>query len=732
MQGIAQKILANPAKYSIDQLKQGVQNGVIPAYVGIPLIQEKMKELKEAQVMAMGQQQQRPVAEQILQEAQGVPALSSNLPQEYAGGGIVAFAEGGAFEDDEDDEDPYEKEMTQATSMMNALRQRISDMYRAKQIPSSDAGIAELMPALMATESKEGISVKKGDEPPKTIERRSASVSQPTDLESLIALVKQKESGGRRNDKEGRLLTSPKGAMGEMQVMPGTARDPGFGIAPARAGDLDDLARVGKEYFAKMMQRYGDPKLAAVAYNWGPGNTDKWLMAGADPSRLPEETRNYIKGFDQGGIVGLAGGGMDGVKISPNQNFSIPSTDDLEKQKDMLRRMRRIESARAAFNTLPAAEAATTAAAEAPKAVSGIRSLLGRLALPLGIATTGAEATKAYMDKKQKEELEKYGPEPELTEEEIARASKPAFYPSMSRKVQEERGSKALAPLTYTPAGVETYGERPDYTPPSKENRTPDVITPIADQVVTPQTLAPLQAAPALEAAAEEAAPAEQPAALTSGTDDMAELRKQIAESMAGMKSQREIDNYMSLLSAGLGIMGGTSPYALSNIGAGAMQGIGAYQRAAQLRGAEQRGLLSAQLGLGKLAGYDAYKQEALGLRKDIAEAEASRKRDAAKDAAAAKAATLLERQRKTDEDILEKMERQAEKIVESSGKLAALENIGKPADEIARAKKRMTDDLLMQNKRYQSIYSRLYPGVSESFGESKIREYDPKTGQLK
>jgi len=97
MQGIAQKILANPAKYSIEQLTQGVQNGVIPAYVGIPLIQEKMKEQKEAQVMAMGQQQQRPVAEQIMQEAQsaGVPALSSNLPQEYAGGGIIAFDEGG-------------------------------------------------------------------------------------------------------------------------------------------------------------------------------------------------------------------------------------------------------------------------------------------------------------------------------------------------------------------------------------------------------------------------------------------------------------------------------------------------------------------------------------------------------------------------------------------------------------------------------------------------------------
>jgi hypothetical protein len=710
MQGIAQKILANPAKYSIDQLKQGVQNGVIPAYVGIPLIQEKMKEEKAAQAMTMGQQQ-RPIAEQILQEAQGVPALSSNLPQEYAGGGIVAFAEGGAFEDDdEEDEDPYEKEMTQAMSMMNALRQRISDMYGAKEMPSSDAGIAELMPALMATESKEGISVKKGDEPPKSIERRTTSVSQPTDLENLLALVQQKESGGRRYDREGKLLTSPKGAMGEMQVMPGTARDPGFGIAPARSGDPEDLARVGKEYFAKMMQRYGDPKLAAVAYNWGPGNTDKWLMAGGDTRQLPEETRNYIRGFAEGGIAGYAAG-----------DLIIPPTDDLEKQKDMLRRMRRVESAREAFNTLPAAEAATTAAAETPKKAGGIRALLNRLALPLGIAATGAEATKAYMDKKQKEELEKYGPEPELTEEEIARASKPAFYPSMSRKVQEEKGIKPLAPLTYTPAGVETYGERPNYTPPSKAGGIQDVITPIADQVVTPQMLAPLQAAPAPEAAAEEAVPVKESAAATPGTDDMAELRKQIAANIAGMKSQREIDNYMSLLSAGFGIMGGTSPYALSNIGAGAMQGIGAYQRAAQLRGAEQRGLLSAQLGLGKLAGYDAYKQEALGLRKDIAEQELKRKKEVEQNRLTDTQSKRLQAEQKLYAGRLSEMERFAQNQ-------ALAEYKGQYLPE----QKDLVFAQAINNLRSDPGYRDLYKRVHGFEPPGGILNYDPKTRSLR
>jgi hypothetical protein len=101
---IAQSILANPSKYSLAQLRQGVENGVIPAYIGIPIIQEKMQEQARMQSMGQGQGQpaQPPVAEQIMAQAQqgsqGVETLSSNLPQEYAGGGIVAFEEGGHVE----------------------------------------------------------------------------------------------------------------------------------------------------------------------------------------------------------------------------------------------------------------------------------------------------------------------------------------------------------------------------------------------------------------------------------------------------------------------------------------------------------------------------------------------------------------------------------------------------------------------------------------------------------
>lgn len=96
---IAQQVLANPGKYSIQQLQQGVKNGIIPAYIAVPLIQEKVNQQKQMQMaQAMQQppaQERPPVAQQVMEEARGLDALPTNLPTQYAGGGIVAFDEGG-------------------------------------------------------------------------------------------------------------------------------------------------------------------------------------------------------------------------------------------------------------------------------------------------------------------------------------------------------------------------------------------------------------------------------------------------------------------------------------------------------------------------------------------------------------------------------------------------------------------------------------------------------------
>jgi soluble lytic murein transglycosylase len=106
----------------------------------------------------------------------------------------------------------------------------------------------------------------------------------------LDQITMMAESGGNPN------AVSPKGARGLMQVMPGTARDPGFGIRPSNGTQADD-ARVGREYRAAMQDRYGgDLSKMWAAYNWGPGNVDAAIERyGNDWLRYaPAETRNYV------------------------------------------------------------------------------------------------------------------------------------------------------------------------------------------------------------------------------------------------------------------------------------------------------------------------------------------------------------------------------------------------------------------------------------------------------
>lgn len=109
-------------------------------------------------------------------------------------------------------------------------------------------------------------------------------------FDRLVNITIQSESGGNPN------AVSPRGARGLMQVMPGTARDPGFGIRPSDGTPEDDI-RVGKQYLATMRGRYsGDLAKMWAAYNAGPGRVDAaiqrhgnaWLRA------MPKETRDYV------------------------------------------------------------------------------------------------------------------------------------------------------------------------------------------------------------------------------------------------------------------------------------------------------------------------------------------------------------------------------------------------------------------------------------------------------
>lgn len=115
----------------------------------------------------------------------------------------------------------------------------------------------------------------------------------------LDRITVQSESAGRRFAPDGGYLTSSAGAMGEWQVMPETARYPGFGIRPWDGRSADDLARVGKEYRDAMQQRYrGDLSKMWAAYNAGPGRVDALVdRHGEDWLRhAPSETQTYVAG----------------------------------------------------------------------------------------------------------------------------------------------------------------------------------------------------------------------------------------------------------------------------------------------------------------------------------------------------------------------------------------------------------------------------------------------------
>lgn len=97
----------------------------------------------------------------------------------------------------------------------------------------------------------------------------------------LLRAQMMQESGGNPN------AVSKRGAMGLMQLMPGTAADMGV----SNIKDPNQNIMGGAKYMRQLIDKYGDIDKAVQAYNVGPGAFDE-IQSGK--RKLPQETSEYL------------------------------------------------------------------------------------------------------------------------------------------------------------------------------------------------------------------------------------------------------------------------------------------------------------------------------------------------------------------------------------------------------------------------------------------------------
>jgi hypothetical protein len=259
------------------------------------------------------------MAEQPEMETTGVAQLP--VPErEYAGGGIIAFDEGGDVGDLENEFIADARDMDTGPSvqslyaMLSRLPRRavsaVSDQLQSFAIPKSYT--AEKQNAAMKAEGQPPME-KRGSHKYEDIVIQEAT-RQGVDPR-LAVHVLYKETGNLKDPENAR---SKAGALGVMQLMPGTAKE--LGVNP-----LDPMENIqgGISYLKKMYTKYQDPSLAAAAYNAGPGRVDRALKSEGGLGTLPRETRNYMVGLASGGEVKhfQAGGTMGGFDDSSPEEF---------------------------------------------------------------------------------------------------------------------------------------------------------------------------------------------------------------------------------------------------------------------------------------------------------------------------------------------------------------------------------------------------------------------------
>ena len=128
------------------------------------------------------------------------------------------------------------------------------------------------------------------------------TVSGPVNPLDTFGRMVQAESGGQQYNAQGGILTSPKGALGQAQIMPATAANPGYGVQPATPQEIatpEGNRAFGERYFQGLLRHFnGDQARATAAYNAGPGRVQQNVQANGgqlNAQQLPPETQGYMQ-----------------------------------------------------------------------------------------------------------------------------------------------------------------------------------------------------------------------------------------------------------------------------------------------------------------------------------------------------------------------------------------------------------------------------------------------------
>lgn len=193
-------------------------------------------------------------------------------------------------------------------------QRRLTEVNTPKRVRTAGAERFDFTPGKQMTMEQLEASLKQTAGTSETRRRgRATTKGKPQNFDKIAAAVMQVESRGDPN------AVSPKGALGTMQVMPGTLEKPGYGVTPAQDRSPQELERVGKDYLAAMIREFkGNLDHALVAYNWGPREAKQWISRGANVAELPAETRNYIQK-----VKSLIGGAVE--TIIPTAKAETPA-----------------------------------------------------------------------------------------------------------------------------------------------------------------------------------------------------------------------------------------------------------------------------------------------------------------------------------------------------------------------------------------------------------------------